>query len=347
MSPPKYDGNIHPDEWINDFQNYFNLKKKLDADDYLDYAISLVDPIIKLPTGIDDFEKLRKALKDDISFTIFKNTNQRKLQLLKFIPESEVGETSKFISNFRKLCYNAEINDIEEQKNYFYLTLRNDYISNEFYKKMKNIKSTNELIEKFDKNIFINESNLIRKGSTIALKHVTTGKYLSSIRGLNYTTGSKAQLVFVNDLLNSDALWNITFTSGRELASYSDTYIYLQHKSSSNFLGIFYNRYIDNQSPVTEHTEVCCYSQDLWKFNISKLENDQGYFKSNDIINISVINRYNQQLFLRSHDFNFTIGNDTFQEVACHSERLDGNDETSDLTGVLFIVDIKATVNLK
>jgi hypothetical protein len=37
--------------------------------------------------------------------------------------------------------------------------------------------------------------NLIRNGSVVALKHVATGKYLSSIKNLCYTTGNKKQLV--------------------------------------------------------------------------------------------------------------------------------------------------------
>ncbi|CAG8638501.1 4731_t:CDS:2, partial [Funneliformis caledonium] len=122
-------------------------------------------------------------------------------------------------------------------------------------------------------------------GCIVALKYVATGKYLSSISGLNYITGSYAQLVFANNLLDSDALWNIIF-SGNELASYTNTTnIYLQHKSSSYFLGIYNDS--SYKSPVTQHTEV----------------------------------------FLRSHDLQFTIGNDTFQEVVCHNERLGGNDE--------------------
>ncbi|PKY62876.1 hypothetical protein RhiirA4_551336, partial [Rhizophagus irregularis] len=31
--------------------------------------------------------------------------------------------------------------------------------------------------------------------------------------------------------------------------------------------------------------------------------------------------------YLRSHDIQFNIGNNTFQEVVCHNERLGGNDE--------------------
>ncbi|CAI2167962.1 14410_t:CDS:2 [Funneliformis geosporum] len=321
MYPPKYDGNIHPDEWINDYLSYMNFKGGGFSIN-LQYAISLVDPIIKLPTGIDDFEKLRKALKEDISFTVFKNTNKRKLQLLTYIPERDGGETSNFISKFRKLCYNAEINDIEEQKEYINQSILNDYFITEFFKRKQKIDSINELIKEFEE-IVMYETSLIRNGSIVRLKHVATGKYLGSINNLCYTTGSKSQLVFASNY-DSNALWKITFTSGKELASYTDTNIYLQHKSSSNFLGIYYGYY---KSPVTQHTEVNCYSQNQWKFNHNKLENYQGYLKSNDTINLSINNFKYQQVFLRSHDLKFAIGNDTFQEVVCHNERLGGSDE--------------------
>ena len=84
----------------------------------------------------------------------------------------------------------------------------------------------------------------------------------------------------------------------------------------------------------TSHISKPSYQQywnENWKFNDSKLENRQGYLKSNDIINISIEKSYgdNKVEFLRSHDIQFTIGNDTFQEVVCHNERLGGNDEVS------------------
>jgi hypothetical protein len=196
MELQKYDGNIHPDEWIKDLQTFFAIKPS--PNNIIIIAISLVDPTIKLPTGINDYEKLRNALKEDISFTVFKNTNKRKLRSLKYIPESKGGNTSKFISTFRKLCYNAEINDINEQKEYLYKSLpisNFNYISNEFHVKMKNVNSINELIKEFE-DIILEETNLIKNQSVIALKHVATGKYLSSIKDLKYTTGSKNQLVY-------------------------------------------------------------------------------------------------------------------------------------------------------
>ena len=44
-----------------------------------------------------------------------------------------------------------------------------------------------------------------------------------------------------------------------------------------------------------------------------------------------------QDEFLRSHDFQFTIGNDSFQEVVCHNERLGGNDEASNLINLIIL----------
>ncbi|RGB31118.1 hypothetical protein C1646_709878 [Rhizophagus diaphanus] len=343
MEIPKYNGNIHPDEWIKDIQK-FHYIWKITYKEFLEIAISLVDPTIKLPTEIRDIEELRNALKKDISFTIFKNTNKRILQTLKYIPERKGGNTSKFISNFRKLCYNSEINDVEEQKKYLYNSLPIDhlyYIPSEFHKKIKNVNSNNELIKKFE-DIVVDEANLITNKSVVALKYVATGKYLSSIKKLCYETGSKSQLVFVGSSEpDPDSLWKILFDE--ELATYNKTSINLQHFKSNMFLAtsISYDswtcRYSYCKSPSTFHTEVKCGgNKPNWNFKLSKLENHRGHLKSNDIINLSNMNRvddYGNLIsngpfeFLLSHDIQFTIGKDTFQEVICHNERLGGNYE--------------------
>src|SRR3954454_19451939 len=207
MELPKYDGNIHPDEWIKEISYKSNLipKEPYMASYYIDVhrtniAKEFVVSTISFSTKIDSFEKLRNALKEDISFTVFKNTNKRKLQSLKYVPEREGGDTSKFISNFRKLCYNAEINNIKEQMKYLYSSLPINYfnyVSNEFHKKMKNANSLSELIKEFE-DIVLEESGLIKNGAIVALKHVATERYLSSIENLCYATGSKRQLVCFN-----------------------------------------------------------------------------------------------------------------------------------------------------
>ena len=75
MDFPKYDGNIHPDEWINELDNYFKIKLgRFDPENNINYVILLVDSTISLPTEINSLEKLHDALKEDISFTVFKNT---------------------------------------------------------------------------------------------------------------------------------------------------------------------------------------------------------------------------------------------------------------------------------
>ncbi|PKY61173.1 hypothetical protein RhiirA4_521360, partial [Rhizophagus irregularis] len=182
-------------------------------------------------------------------------------------------------------------------------------------------------------------SNIIRYGSTVALKHVATGKYLTSIGNLCYTTGSQKQLIYASDSeFNPNVLWKIIKNQSLDNNySCTKTDVMLQHKISGNSLGIFYYysqypkyRYEYHKSPSSNHTEVSCGGSDyIWNFKHSKLENYEGYLKSNDIVNLSIKKSHdnNKVEFLRSHDVQFTIGNDTFQEVVCHNERLGGIDE--------------------
>ncbi|CAB4411188.1 unnamed protein product [Rhizophagus irregularis] len=199
---------------------------------------------------------------------------------------------------------------------------------------MKNVSSINELIKEFE-DIILEESNLIRSGSVVALKHVATGKYLSSIKNLHYTTGSKKQLVFAGSSdLNLNSLWNIEFNG--EYATYFDTSIALRHIKSDLLLGI--NNYY--KSPSTNYTEVSCnditnsdYWVNNWVFSYNDIDKD--FLKSNDIMNLSIKKWYDdngnnipngQTEYLRSHDIKFG-GWRAFQEVVCHNERLGGNDE--------------------
>jgi hypothetical protein len=198
---PIYDGSIHPDEWINDIKRYYNMWED-NYGGFLNIAKSLISPTIKLPTEITDLEELRDALKKDITFTVFKNTNKGKLQSLKYKSEKDGGDTLNFLTDFRNLCYNSEINDIEEQKEYFFKALINhQYFLTEFYKRMDNINSMNELIKEFE-DIVMDELNIIKYGSIVALKHIATGRYLTSIEDLHHTTGNKDKLVYITFILH-------------------------------------------------------------------------------------------------------------------------------------------------
>ncbi|PKY59963.1 hypothetical protein RhiirA4_516873 [Rhizophagus irregularis] len=152
--------------------------------------------------------------------------------------------------------------------------------------------------------------------------------------------------------LGPSSLWKINFN--KELSTYTNGFITLQHVKSKKFLGINYGKsnnykgeiyytHYHNKSPSTNHTEVNCndinnssYWVKDWEFNHAKVRNHQGFLKSNDIINLRIKKSYDfngnycqnsQYEFLRSHDIQFTIGNNIFQEIVCHNERLGGIDE--------------------
>ena len=75
-----------------------------------------------------------------------------------------------------------------------------------------------------------------------------------------------------------------------------------------------------------------------WKFNYSK-EDHQKYLKSDGIIHLSTW-LYDKQMFLCSNEIQSTTGDNVFQEVACHDEKLGRNDEVSNLILPLFNLNI-------
>jgi hypothetical protein len=58
--------------------------------------------------------------------------------------------------------------------------------------------------------------------------------------------------------------------------------------------------------------------------NSDSTNNDDTFIKSKEIINI---HRVDLGFVLRSHEFPFTIDNETYQEVVGHEGRVDGNDK--------------------
>uniref|UniRef100_U9U201 MIR domain-containing protein n=1 Tax=Rhizophagus irregularis (strain DAOM 181602 / DAOM 197198 / MUCL 43194) TaxID=747089 RepID=U9U201_RHIID len=202
---------------------------------------------------------------------------------------------------------------------------------------MENVDSINKLIKEFE--VFaIYLSELIVNESVVALKHVATGKYLSSIENLCYKTGSKTQLVFVESPEpGPNSLWKINFND-KELATYAGTSIGLQHIKSNKFLGICYEGYQGNfiyglygyyKSPLTKQTWVWeKHTEAVAEMKINGTSSTKKYDSNGD----STSDR--QVEFLRSHDIQFTIRGDTFQEVCCHNEILGVNDEYKTADGL-------------
>ena len=69
----------------------------------------------------------------------------------------------------------------------------NEFFKTEFSKNVIGINSLDEILKIFSDVVF-EELKIINYGSLIALKHVATGKYLSSCK-INYQTGSRRQMV--------------------------------------------------------------------------------------------------------------------------------------------------------
>ncbi|RGB27668.1 hypothetical protein C1646_819609 [Rhizophagus diaphanus] len=104
MKFPKYDGNIHPNEWTKQIQICCFLKKIIKDDDILQIAKTMIDPIIinnnniLENNNITSLEELKNLLKQQNSFLIFKNST------LKHIA------TGKYLSCFNKKYQNSNYN---------------------------------------------------------------------------------------------------------------------------------------------------------------------------------------------------------------------------------------------
>ncbi|CAB4411523.1 unnamed protein product [Rhizophagus irregularis] len=269
MKLPKYDGNIHPNEWIKQIQICCFLKKIVKDDDILQIAKTMIDPIIInnnmiLENNITSLEELNNLLKQQNSFLIFKNSSKRKLQLLKFQIKND--DMTKYILEFRSLCRDAEINDFEEQKKYFIQSILPINLIDSFIKESN---SMNELIKNFD-DFLLNYSRIIKNNSCVALKHIATGKYLSSCN--KKYQNSNYNLVYCGDnILNNDALWIISNNNITNLITFQNS-ITLKHKSSSN-----------NYLSVDSDYKACGGNEGLtidWTLQHSK--NERNYLESKD-----------------------------------------------------------------
>ncbi|CAB4495075.1 unnamed protein product [Rhizophagus irregularis] len=78
---------------------------------------------------------------------------------------------------------------------------------------------------------------------------------------------------------------------------------------------------LSNYSEVNTRTSA---EYAIWKLKQYNSTNNCAYVKSQDRIILQ--NNYFKKI-LRSHELEFTINNEKFQEVVCHDERIGGNDE--------------------
>ncbi|GBC45616.2 hypothetical protein GLOIN_2v620017 [Rhizophagus irregularis DAOM 181602=DAOM 197198] len=283
----KYDETINPEVWLNKIKLYCYKNQITKKEDIIEICKFMIHPSISVYKA-NTFEEILNILKKDIFFISFKHSIKEKLQKLKFDPENK--NYVQFINLFREYCYEAEINDVEEQKKFF-----------------------------------LEQQKLIRLGSCITLKHVATGKYLTSCN-VQYKTGSKENIVFGSQTLsNPNSLWIVSGpdqNNNRDPIIYGKSEVYLENKAG-RFEILFISDYY--KSPSTGNWEVSC-SGSYYEYliNSDSTNNNNTYIKSKEIVNIRHVE---SNFILRSHEFPFTIDNETYQEVVGHEGRVEGNDK--------------------
>ncbi|CAB4434139.1 unnamed protein product [Rhizophagus irregularis] len=335
MNHNKYDGTIHPEVWVRQIRLSFydqNNEKIKNEQEIVDYCKLLIHPSIKISSETNSFVGLINDLKLDASYDAFKKSIKKKVQELKFNnninKDDGSDESLKFLNNFIQLCYEGEITEIGERKRLFLNalskgSLQHSLIDNKFDK----INSMEKLSKYFYESL-LDEPKTVENGSYITLKHVATGKYLSSCTD-SYERGSgySGYLVYANSTVpDTSCVWKINEDQekirnnqlGKFLTIFYGDLFTLTNKNIQYNLGVSG----DDESPATKNSKV--YNgryASLWHFRSTNSENPP-YVKSKDIINLQ-----SDQFVLRSSESTFTCDNKTYQEVACHKERIGGNDE--------------------
>ncbi|PKK80964.1 hypothetical protein RhiirC2_767490 [Rhizophagus irregularis] len=305
MNHNKYDGTIHPEVWIRQIRLSFydqNNENTKNEQETVDYCKLLIHPSIKISSETNSFVGLVNDLKLDASYDAFKKSIKKKVQELKFnnIINKDDGddESLKFLNNFKQLCYEGEITEIGERKRLFLTalskgSLQHFLIDNKFDK----INSMEELFKYFYESL-LDEPKTVKNGSYITLKHVATGKYLSSCTD-NYENGG-GNLVYAGPTVpDTSCVWIIKGNQEK-----------IRNNQLGKFLTIFYGDLFNLTNKKTEINYVSTNSE------------NPPYVKSKDIINLQ-----SDQFVLRSSESTFTNRSITYQEVACHKERIGGNDE--------------------
>ncbi|EXX76188.1 hypothetical protein RirG_035360 [Rhizophagus irregularis DAOM 197198w] len=195
----KYNATIHPDEWVKYVWTKCLIHKIKEEKEIL--QLCKLNITINLKTEPKTLDDLIEILKAHPTFDIFKICSKEKLDKMKF-EDYKNDDTAQFLADFRLLCENTEIINPREIKSRLLKTnLSNKFFNNEFSRRTSDVTSIDEIYKIYSE-VVADSTKIIKYGPEflISIKHIETGRYLSS-RQINYETGSQRQVVSIFLLL--------------------------------------------------------------------------------------------------------------------------------------------------
>ncbi|RIB27752.1 hypothetical protein C2G38_2137654 [Gigaspora rosea] len=327
---PEYNGSCHPEDWLRKFTLVATVQEKISSEpDIVRLALLKISRSIYRGDNnrIDNFSQLLEFLKADPSFSIFKIESEQKLLALRFTHLTDVKD---FIIELRQLLADAEIFDLKLQKQSI-LKILPTKLSDTLSLKIAKSQDIHEVFINL-RNFLSQYKRVVKYGSVITLRHIDTGKLLSSSLH-RYTGVSKQYWVYaVNRHATDYESWTVmpelinegvtpVYQKGQKgsIVCYGDKITLLNNGTGQKLHSHPYERF---KSPITSQQEVTCQtwnnSDDNWAaqhcvYDVTS-EDKEPWNECHDIILMHV----NTKLMLNSHNY---MLNDNYQEVTCFGDK--------------------------
>jgi hypothetical protein len=178
MDITRYYGTVHPEEWLKQVQTICIINN-IEESDVLKLCKLNIDPSITIPNEINTLNELAKVLKAHSTFEIYKNDCKRRLDRMSFRGEED-SDITKFLADFRSLCFKAEITCPQKIKNHLSRTYSsNEFFKNEFSKRVTGVTSIDEIYRLYIEVILDNSNGT---EFSVASKDLVVGRHSSSCK---------------------------------------------------------------------------------------------------------------------------------------------------------------------
>ncbi|CAG8711543.1 28999_t:CDS:2 [Gigaspora margarita] len=330
LSLPEYNGSCHPDDWLRNFKFVAAfLGRTASESELVNLALLKISRSIYNDKNIQisKFSQLIEFLKADPSFKIFKINSEQKLLALRFTYLTHVQD---FTIELRQLLFDAEIFDLKLQKQSILKILPTKLFPDAYSLKIAESLTINDVFINL-KNFLLQYKRVVKYGSVITLRHIDTGKLLSSSLE-RYTGGSKQYWAYAVDRRATDyESWTvmpkvlldaIPPEYGGDKEKGSPVYYGDKITLMNNGTGQKLHSHLEFESPITSQQEVTCQTfndgNDNWNvqhyiYDVDSKDKEPW----NECHDIFLFHSSNN-LGLNSHDY---MLNDEYQEVTCFGDK--------------------------